>query len=167
MALGSFLGRFIRDRSAAHAVESAFVLPILFMMILGGLQFGLTLFCQAQLDNATYVASRQIMIGALQTAGGNQSNFTSTLCGQLQLMSCSAVQVDVQSGASFLSLTPSGADASGQMSSTGFSPGGPQSDVLVQVAYEETCFVPLVCNLFSSNGKIFLLSNLSFENENY
>jgi Flp pilus assembly protein TadG len=166
-ACGLPLARFLRDTGGAHAVEFALVAPVFILLIAITVELGLSLIIQSNINYATRDASRLILTGQVQTGGG-MSVFTNKICGDVNvLISCGNLQYNVQSDTAFGSLTPAQATTSGNMSSTGFSPGGPGSDVLVQVGYPFPCIIPFACNLISANGTVLLISTVAFQNENY
>jgi Flp pilus assembly protein TadG len=52
-----------RDESGAEAVEFAIVLPVLLLVVLGGLQFGLTVANYSMLTTAVGAGARQLSLG--------------------------------------------------------------------------------------------------------
>ena len=157
--------RVARERRGAAAVEFAVVGSVFLLLLLLALEFGLILFTQAALDNATAEASRLIMTG--QSGGASQTAFTAAVCSQLGgLVPCSAIQVDVQSATSFASLTPSGTGASG-LANTGYAPGGAGADVLVQVAYPRPFVIPWIGEALGLGSTFTLLSTAAFQSEPY
>ncbi len=124
---------------------------------------------QSTLDNAARDASRLIMTGQIQTAGGSAAPFTAKLCAEIgTLIPCASIQYNVQSATTFAALngtvTP---NAGGNMSSQGFSPGVSGSDVLVQVGYSRTTLIPWVGQYYGSGGKILVVSTVAFQNDPY
>ena len=89
---------FAGDRRGAAAVEFALVSSALLLTIVFILMLGLVLYLGQALDRATAVASRQIMIGAVQKTNVGQSAFrTSLLCPALPAaMNCNEVIVNVK-----------------------------------------------------------------------
>jgi Flp pilus assembly protein TadG len=166
-ARGRPLARFLRDIGGAHAVEFALIAPVFILLICIVIELGLSLIIQSNINYATRDASRLILTGQVQTGGG-MSVFTKKICDAVNiLISCGNLQYNVQSDTTFGTLTPAHATPSGNMSTTGFSPGGPGSDVLVQVGYPFPCIIPFACNLISTNGTVLLISTVAFQNENY
>ena len=86
------------DRHGAAAVEFALVSSMLIITILFTMLAGLVLYMTQALDYATSKAARQIMTGAVQKAGVNQSDFrTQIVCSYLPtVMNCDDVIVNVQ-----------------------------------------------------------------------
>jgi len=64
-----------RDESAAEAVEFAIVLPVLLLVVLGGLQFGLTVAQYSMLTTAVGAGARQLSL----SRGSTTTPYTSTL----------------------------------------------------------------------------------------
>jgi len=162
------LFKVARDRRGAVLVEFALVSPVFFLLTFASIDFGMILLTQSSINFAIRDASRLIMTGQVQTGGG-QSVFTSRVCSDVgSLIPCSSLQYNVQSGSTFSGFNATVvANSSGNMSTTGFSPGGPGSDVLVQIGYPYTCIIPIACNYISNNGKFLLVSTVAFQNENY
>jgi Flp pilus assembly protein TadG len=162
------LAGFLRDDGGAHAVEFAIVSPVFILLICVSVELGLVLLTQSNINYAARDASRLIMTGQVQTGAG-ESLFTNKVCSDVNvLISCPSLQYNVQSGSSFAELNAAVvANSSGNMTTTGFSPGGPGSDVVVQVGYSFPCVVPIACNYIGTNGKLLLVSTVAFQNENY
>jgi Flp pilus assembly protein TadG len=156
---------FWRDSRAAAAVEFGLLGTTFTVLFCFWIELGLTLFMQTALDNATRDASRKLRTGVVTSATG----FASTLCGDLNaLMTCSSIKYNVVSGSSFAGLsTAVTTDSSNQMSGTQFSPGGSGADVVVQVGYTRSIFLPIVDRFLGSNGTVLLVSTLAFQNEPY
>lgn len=160
---------FVRDLRGAAAVEFGLVGLIFMMVFCFILEVGLTMFMQTALDQATLVASRLIRIGSIQTAGGSVTPFTTALCNKLSaLMTCSAIQYNVVSGSTFASLsTTVTTNSSNQMSGTQFTPGTAGQDVVVQVGYTRTIYLPFVSSFLGKNGTLLMVSTAAFQNEPY
>ena len=167
-ARGLPLARFLLHTGGAHAVEFGIVAPVFILLICISVQIGLILVTQSNINYAARDASRLILTGQVQNGSG-ESLFTGKVCSDVNvLISCSSLQYNVQSGSSFSALNPTvQANSSGNMSSTGFSPGGPGSDVLLQIGYSFPCIIPLACNYIATNGKLLLVATVAFQNENY
>jgi Flp pilus assembly protein TadG len=157
-----------RDQTGSALVEFALVSPLFFLLTFVTIDFGLILLTQSSINFAARDASRLIMTGQVQSGAG-QSAFTTRACNAVSaLISCSSLQYNVQSGSTFSSLNAKVvANTSGNMSTTGFSPGGPGSDVLVQIGYPYSCIIPVACDYISNNGKFLLVATVAFQNENY
>jgi Flp pilus assembly protein TadG len=166
-------GRFLSSRCGVTMVEFALVGPLFLLLTFAIVDNGLVLFTQTILDNATREAARQIQIGKVQLAGDATGNglFKTTLCNNLGgFIPCGSLQWNVQSvssAGSFSSITPVSANGSGQMASTGFSPGTAQYFVLVQVGYTQRYIMPFLNKMAGATGNLLLLSNVAFQNEHY
>jgi Flp pilus assembly protein TadG len=162
------LTRLFRSRSGVTLVEFALVAPLFLLLVFAIADNGLVLLTQSILDNATREAARQIRLGQVQSTGDKDGNglFKATLCKNLDnLISCNGVQWNVQSADSFATLRSVGADSDGRMASTGFSPGSPQSFVLVQVGYTRHSILPFLDRVSGATGNLLLLSTVVFQNE--
>jgi hypothetical protein len=69
------MARGVRRSGGAVAVEAAFVLPVLLLLVMGAIDFGLTINSQQQLVSGTRAAARHLSVGTLD------STSTCTLVG--------------------------------------------------------------------------------------
>lgn len=159
------IGRFLRSRAGVTLIEFALVGPLFLLLVFAIVDNGLVLFMQTVLDNATRVAARQIEIGQVTTSGA----FKTALCNNVgSLIPCNSLQWNVQfSNAGFSSITPVGTNGSGNLSSTGFSPGTSKSYVLVQVGYSQPYVIPALARISSVTGNLLLVSTVAQQNENF
>ncbi len=166
-------GRFLMSRCGATMVEFALVGPLFLLLTFAIVDNGLVLFEQTILDNATREAARQIRIGKVQLSGDTDGTglFKTTLCNNLGgFIPCGSLQWNVQSvnsAGAFSSITATTANGSGQMSSTGFTPGTAQYFVLVQVGYTQRYIMPFLNKMAGATGNLLLLSNVAFQSEHY
>jgi Flp pilus assembly protein TadG len=162
------LARFLRHIGGAHAVEYALISPVFILLICMSLELGAVLLVQSNINYATRDAARLILTGQVQTGGG-VSAFTTKLCGDVNvLITCSNLEYNVQSASTFSALNATvQTNSSGQMTNTQFSPGGPGSDVLVQVGYPFPCIIPVACNYIATNGNLLLVSTVALQSEDY
>lgn len=169
------LRSFMRDERGVSAVEFALAGGIFLIMCLMTFEFGIDLFTQALLDDATREAARQIRIGTITgSSSSNLSTFTGYVCNgvnsgpgaSLLLPSCTAnLQVWVKSGAqtagfSGLATTASGGSLVGNGTFTALSGG---QDVVVQVAYNKPFSFYRAIGL----GSAFLMSTQIIQIEPY
>lgn len=171
---GSFLTRIARLRrprllsqdSGATAVEVALAGSLFLLIVCVIIELDLILFTQSVLDNATRDASRLIRTGQVQLSGG-VSVFKSRLCGDIgTIIPCTGLEWNVQSASKFSSLNPVvQTNSGGDMTNTQFQPGGPGSDVLVQVGYKRASFIPWVIRYFGTHQ--LLISTVAFQNDQY
>lgn len=149
------------DVRGATAVEFALIGPLFLMLVMACIEFGIQLMTQLDLDNATEAAARQIEIGQ----ANDRTSFADVVCtnASVLLTSCaSKLQVYVASGSTFAGLTPA-AVKSGTLTPSGFTPGGSQSAVLVQVAYTRPYDVQWLTSLFGTTPT--LVSTVAIQNE--
>jgi Flp pilus assembly protein TadG len=169
--VSALLRAVFRDRSGVSGLEFAMVGPIFLLLIFGVIENGLTLWTQSVLDNATRDASRLLQTGQAQNGG---TSFVTQLCNEVSgLMSCSALQYRVQTGASFAGMSPTIATGSGG-TLTGFSKyptsvsgGTAGQDTLIQVVYTRTYIIPWVGKMMSASGSEQLLATATFQVEPY
>ncbi len=65
------LGRFLRhDRSGATAVEFAFLLPVLILILVGIMQAGMLFFIQNNMARVAHDTARRVSLGELTTVTG-------------------------------------------------------------------------------------------------
>ncbi len=156
------LGVF-HDRKGSTSLEFGMVALVFVFWLISSITFGLHVLAQAAIDSATQAAGRQIQIGAIR--GGSADAVRSLICASLQGTTplCSTIQVYATSGLSFGTLTK--ASVSGTtMSPTSFDAGGPapgpNSYVLLQVAFQNPFTVPL-----AGLPGLTLTSSIAFRNE--
>ncbi|MFO1090281.1 MAG: TadE/TadG family type IV pilus assembly protein [Hyphomicrobiales bacterium] len=147
------VGRLLRCRSGATAIEAALVLPV-FALMIGGIAETAFLIAQLRsLDNATEVASREVRVGNGATSAGDFKRF---ICDNSVVANCAeAISVKVVSAPELPQL-----EAALQAAENGnniFSPGAPNSYVAVVVDYTWRPFLPGLSSLLggSSNGVKF------------
>jgi Flp pilus assembly protein TadG len=160
--------RLLRDSRGNAMIQFALAGPIFLLLAFMILENGILLFTQATLDNATRDAARTILIG--QATSGSATVFTNKLCSRVgTIIDCNLIRYHVQShGTAFSSITAAvTVDASGNMTSTGWDPGGSQDYVLVQVAYKRSYAIPWLANIISGTRSVLLLSTYAFQNEPY
>jgi Flp pilus assembly protein TadG len=161
------------DRSAVVALEFALVGPLLFILILISIDFGLLLFARAALDSGTQSAARTIQIG-------QPNAFPAALCNQLpSFMNCAQVSYYVQQGPRFGAMNPTiSYNANGVLnngsaqtypaipSPTGTSPNAVPATpyVIVQVSYKWTYLTGWIATLMHASG-VVLVSTAAFEHE--
>jgi Flp pilus assembly protein TadG len=164
------------DTRAATAVEFALLISPLMFLILASLQLSIIFFASQVLQSAAITSGRQIMTGAVQTAGYSQTTFpTQVVCPAAPvLLTCGSIMVDVESASSYSSLntgalTPT-YNSSGQVTNTwSYSTGGPGDIVILRLMYNWPIVAsPLLPGLANqSNGNRLLVGTSVFKNEPY
>ncbi len=155
-------------RRGSTVVEFALVAPVFLLCMFMILELGLDAFTQVSLDDAVRAASRQIQIGNIQAGGANA--FAADVCqefGNIAPNCESSLLINVESGTNFASLTPATLTSDGTLSSSGFAPGSPGSDVIVQVAYHRPYAFPLIPQIISGQMSGTMMSTMVVQNEFY
>ncbi len=156
----------LRDTGGVAAVEFAIAGPVTILLACMAVDMGLALFTQAALDNAARDASRLIMTGQVQMAGGSPTPFTAQLCADVSsLVPCGSVQYDVEAANSFAALTTAKVDGNGTLLDPQFVPGAAGQDVMVQVAYYRTPIIPWLSEFLGGKSGLLLMSTVTFQNE--
>lgn len=171
VSFGQLLRRFRDNRTGASAVEFAIVAPLFLALLFAIIETALMFFAGQVLETMTQDAARMILTGQAQTANYQQADFKTYVCNQIPaLFSCANLIVSVQSfssasSASYMSLF----DASCNVPTLSYSPGGPGDTVLVQVAYKWQLFVTgFGYNIADCpNGQKKLVASAAFRNEPY
>ena len=117
---------------------------------------------QNSMDVAVQAAARQIRIG--NQRGTSDSGVRSIICKQMSayMLNCPDLQINVASGVTFGSLSPATTTA-GNLSQTGFTPGGSKSYVVIQVLYPTLAMLPAMLP-FMPSPPVFV-STAVFQNE--
>jgi hypothetical protein len=163
--------RFLIDRRAVAAVESAVIFPIFLFFLLAVLGTGIDGFYQRALDDAVRYAARQIQISG--PASGSASGFVSSVCSQFAYLAadCNAnltYQVQASPATSgFNSLVASQLPASGRLSNVFFAGTvyAANVNVMVQVAYPLPFTLPYVAKLITGTGTPSILATATVRAE--
>jgi Flp pilus assembly protein TadG len=167
--------RIARETRGATAVEFAMLVVPLMAFILGSLQLMVIFFAGQALQSAATAAGRQLMVGSAQKAGLTQAQFHSAVCADApSLFQCGAIMVDVQSAASYSSVSTTAPtvtyDAKGAVTNTwSYSPGSPGDVVILRVMYDwPVVGGPLAPGLANqSNGTHLLVATTVIKDEPY
>ena len=160
-----------RDRRASVVVEFALIAIPFFMLLFGVLEAGLIFFGNTVLDKATEDAARLVRTGQAQAANMTASQFHDYICNQISpLLSCSGLQVDVESFGGFGSVSipnPIKPDGTLDSSLNNYSIGGSGAIVLVRTFYSWDIITPLLRPFFANlaNGQRLMSSAATFRNE--
>lgn len=163
--------RFDRNQRGSAAVEFALVAPVFFALLFAILESGIIFFAGQYLESITQDSARTILTGQAQNNGLSQSQFKTYVCNQIvALFSCSNLYVDVQSYASFQTVTINSQISGGSfVNNMQYNPGGPGDVVVVRLFYQWPQIVTgLGYNVTNLNNHTRLLSaTAAFRNEPY
>lgn len=178
--LTALLGRFIRARRGATAIEFAIIgLPFCVLMF-GIIELVMVFMVSVTLQNATDNAAREIRTGAFQTGSANaKGDFKTLVCNKMSWLSspCTGkLTVAVQTFANFTGASGSSAVAGtaftpAAAAATCFSTGAPGDIVLVRAYYQWDVFTPLLngalVNMGTGSNKRLISTVATFRNEPY
>jgi len=89
------IGRFLRDRAGATAVEFAFVAPMFFAVLLATLQIAVIFFAQSYLATVADATARSVLTN--QTATLTPAQFQTLMCSNVTAMlNCNNIIVSLQ-----------------------------------------------------------------------
>jgi Flp pilus assembly protein TadG len=160
-----------RDKRASVMVEFAFIAIPFFMLLFGVLEAGLVFFGSSMLEKATEDAARLVRTGQAQAQNMSATQFHDYICTQVSpLLSCSGLQVDVESFGQFSSVSITNPiDANGNLNSglNNYNLGASGSIVLVRTFYSWDIITPLLRPFFAnlSNGQRLMTAASTFRNE--
>ena len=166
------LGRLVRCRSGATAVEFALIAVPFFALLIAIAQTGRVFLAEEELQTATSQAGRLIMTGQAQKQSLTAAQFQQDVCNNVAAMlACSGIYVNVQKFSSFGGVTPLNPVQSGNFNSAtmNFQAGGPGDIVLVQTFYQWPV-APGLLGLNLSNvgvNNFLLVGTAVFRNEPY
>ncbi|MFN3890704.1 MAG: TadE/TadG family type IV pilus assembly protein [Beijerinckiaceae bacterium] len=159
-----------RDERGAAAVEFGLISIPFFATIFFLAESGYNFFIQSQLESATVIASRQVMIGAAQSSGLSMSDVRSEICSRLFVGSnCTArLYVDIRSYDA--NVTAHLDPVSVNQLDNKFCLGGPGQYTIVKVAYA----APVVASIWQTSPVIvngvsvrMMRAATAFRNEPY
>ncbi|MGH7070948.1 MAG: TadE/TadG family type IV pilus assembly protein [Acetobacteraceae bacterium] len=159
------------ERSST-AIEFVLIALPLFALLIAILETGLVFFSQQVLQTATTQTARLIMTGEAQLGGLTATQFQQDVCNKATtFLSCSDIDVNVQTFSSFSSMTMLDPIQSGNVNQAdmNYNVGGPGDIVLVQVFYQMPVMDgPLGFSLSNMAGNNRLLEATAvFRNEPY
>lgn len=168
---------FKRSDDGATAVEFAIIAPVFMFIVMAIIEVSLIFFATVNLDGAATEAARRIRTGQSQSSGNALTDFTTTMCTQLDTMfDCDFVQTDVRVMSSFSAIQTAvdlGVEydaTTGEPITYGFDSGVSSDIILVRVMYLWSINTPLIGTIFetqSGTNKILLASIVVFQNEPY
>ncbi len=174
------LGRLLRCREGATALELAFVLPVFMYLLTGIVEMAMLFYTTTVVDGAVTDSARKIRTGQAQLSGNTLSTFQTQLCSSLgSVYDCNSMTFNVQTFSSFatVSMPTVKLDADGNLVDEDgnpivlpFNAGGSGEITVVRVIYSWSFFTPLIGNLMSGSTstttKLFS-STAVFRNEPY
>ena len=135
---------FLSDTKAATAVEFGMIAFPFFLIFCAIFESALLVFCQGNLEAATYAVSRQLLTGAAQTAATpwTGTDFRTKLCdssvsgilGTFQCTDTTKMFIDVRNASDFTT-NPAVGNALFTSTSNTYSPGASGAVVVVRVGY--------------------------------
>lgn len=99
---GGRLGRLLRERRGAAAIEFALVAAPFFALLLASIETSLVFFAQQTHESAAEMTGRELLTGKAQSDGLTQQQFKTLACSKLPIfMKCANLSVDVTVAPSF------------------------------------------------------------------
>lgn len=146
----------IHNSDGAAAVEFAILAPVLFLLLMGIVEFGLILFASSVVENAATMAGRYGITGDNYTEAGDfyknkgglsRDDFIKKTVQDLSggLLDPSKIEIDNRVYPSF-----AGAQAGNTGAGANFGAGG--QAVMYYITYRWKFFTPMVGEFFSKNG---------------
>jgi Flp pilus assembly protein TadG len=165
----SAVGRFARRQGGSAAVEFALVAMPFLGLTFAILETGMVLLAGQTLQTAAAESARQILTGKAQNQGLSAAQFQQQVCTYVSsLFNCASVYVNVQTYASFSSVSMLNPVQNGTFNnSMNFSPGGPGDIVVVQLFYQWPIIVPVPSLANLTGGSRLLVATAAFRNEPY
>ncbi len=80
--------RFTTDESGGPAIEFAFIIPILLILLTGIIQFGYAFYVQSSITNAAREGARALSVKAVTAGGGTATVCTSATAGTAEFVAC-------------------------------------------------------------------------------
>lgn len=167
--------RFARNQSGHAAVEFGLVALPFFLLLLGLGELGLIGFAQTSLDHAVAETARQIRTGQAQMSNQSATQMRDQVCDEMDNfgnLDCdSNLFLDVDTFASFVTISNSSPLSGGNLDSSGFgyNPGVSSSIVVVRAYYKWHVLTPIFQDVFANmnGGDRLLVSTMMFRNEPY
>ena len=166
-----FLGRFVRARSGATAVEFAMVALPFLALVFATLELGMMFLVSTTLESSAQQAARTIRTGQFQSGGGTAALYKKAVCDGLGWLhaDCQAnVYVDVRTFPTFAAVNGPLPLTNGAMdpSKVQFQAGAACSIVLARAFYSWTLLAPDLSGIAHMIGnKVLLTAAASFRNE--
>lgn len=160
----------LRDDRGSALIEFGLVAVPFTLLLVGTLEMAMMYFASAVIESATKEAARQIRTGQIQAAADPLAAFQAKLCGELVgVIDCTQVVFNVQTFPSFSAVSmPLEVDEDGEITNTGFFPGGSTAVTVVRAVYRWDFMTPMMERVLPGGltGHL-LVSTVAFQNEPY
>ncbi len=165
---------FIHSKKGSTAVEFAIVgIPFVFALI-GLIELSLMYAANSVLQDSTNSAARLIRTGqSQQSTGDPETVFRDELCRVASVfLNCNAIQYEVMTlngGFDDVANSPPTFDVNGNLSSSGFNPGGSNQVTLIRTVYFYPLLTPLIGTLMADGPEQtkFMMSTIVLQTEPY
>jgi Flp pilus assembly pilin Flp len=173
---------FKQDESGNAAIEFALVSPILFLLIIGIVEFGMIMFANNVIENAaiagarlgitnsTYASEPRVASGA-DRIEVIKNNIRARAGGFLDAAKVSVSCESLGNNFGSIPANQTGGFACGQVvdeaTCSGAGAGGKNDAVIYTVGYCWDIITPLMSNFFPPNGEVYINSSLVVKNENF
>ncbi len=165
-----FLAAPLRCERGSALIEFGLVGPPFLLVLAGTVELSAMFFASSIIEGATKDVARQIRTGQIQTSADPMATFQANLCDALlNVIDCNEVKFHVQTFGNFQAVSmPVEIDEDGEVTSTGFAPGGAEQVTVVRAMYRWEFMTPLIGNLIPAGpGGHLLISTVAFQNEPY
>ena len=162
---------FLRDKSAAVALEFGFIALPFFGLLMAIIEAALAFFAGQLLDTGLSDAARLIRTGQAQAGAYDAARFKQEVCNRIPaLINCaSGLTIDVQVAATFsgANFTVPMAGGNFDASQAQYNIGGASSIVVARAFYSWPSFANVLGSSLSNqaNGTILLVATSTFRNE--
>lgn len=159
------------NQDGATAIEFALLsIPFVFLVI-GIIEVAIMFAAAAMLEGATNAAARLVRTGQIKNQADPQAAFRDALCDYtVALVNCNELVFESIPLDSFLDaqdMEPQ-YDEDGNMTSSGFDPGGSSDRVLIRVSYRYEMMTPFIGPLLGGADKsILFISTIVLQTEPY
>lgn len=160
----------LRCERGSALIEFGLVGPPFLLVLAGTVELSAMFFASTVIEGATKEVARQIRTGQIQTTADPLATFQANLCDALlNVIDCDEVKFHVQTFGNFQAVSmPVEVDEDGEVTSTGFTPGGAEQVTVVRAIYRWEFMTPLIDNLIPAGlGGHLLISTVAFQNEPY
>ena len=158
-------------QDGATAIEFALLsIPFVFLTV-GIIEIAIMFAGAAMLEGATNSAARLVRTGQINEAADPQVAFQNAICNYtVALIRCNNITFEAIPLTSFLDaedMEPE-YDEDGNMTSSGFDPGGSNDRVLIRVAYRYEMMTPFIGPLLAgTDNSILFMSTIVLQTEPY